>query len=81
MISFHVLFTKLSEFKEVVSLKKKKMFGGQGDGPMAKSTGPEAQVSCSASERPYTEAEELAYKKKKKNGVAEKAAEAPSRGH
>lgn len=44
------------------------MFGGQGDGPMVKSTGPEAQVSCSASERPYTEAEELAYKKKKWGG-------------
>lgn len=40
------------------------MFGGQRDGPVVKSTGPETRVSCSASGGPYTEAEELAYKKK-----------------
>lgn len=40
------------------------MFGGQRDGPVVKNTGPETRVSCSASGGPYTEAEELAYKKK-----------------
>lgn len=40
------------------------MFDGQRDSPVVKSAGPENQVSCSASRRPYTEAEELAYKKK-----------------